>query len=446
MTANEAPNAIQADPPLGAANEPLLLHAGELVVAQGTRRISVEGVIRWEWLPTPQITYEFSTDSPELNAWDITEEFNVEIPEVITVDSEIPADDEDSSPLLRASGRMKNTTVGPGEDVRRVTFHVPNMPDVNGHWLSEPGGRSWNGRLAFHAGDWMIILDSRPDRRAIRDQLRDRGGYATTHTGELTRRDNAPMSQEEISRAFHLLRCVLSFSFGRQITPCLGIGFNSDGEVTWRDWRVFHIRPWSGAHRLVDETRYSDLADIFSLMGDLWTDEFSRELLSNAVHYYLEANDPMPINIALSAGQAALELLAYEKLVEESAALTSRQYKAAAAHENISAFLKAFSVDDQIPATLSNLKSAASGANPPCLTGPEILTRMRNGVIHPSRHKQKFDTDAWVEAWELTCRYVSLAILGRIGFNGSYRDPVEPNKHAGVISNVPWANTQAGGN
>jgi hypothetical protein len=73
MTANEAPNAIQADPPLGAANEPLLLHAGELVVAQGTRRISVEGVIRWEWLPTPQITYEFSTDSPELNAWDITE-------------------------------------------------------------------------------------------------------------------------------------------------------------------------------------------------------------------------------------------------------------------------------------------------------------------------------------------------------------------------------------
>ncbi|WP_157847688.1 hypothetical protein [Streptomyces violens] len=446
MTPNEAANAIQADPPLGAANEPLLLHAGELVVTQDGQRFPVEGVIRWEWLPTPQITYEFSTDSPELNTWDITEEFTVEIPDTVTIGSEILSDNEDSKPLLRASGRMKNTTVGTGEDIRRVTFHVPNMPDVNGHWLSEPGGRSWNGRLAFRAADWMFILDSRPDRRAIRDQLRDRGGYATTHTGELTRHDSTPMSQEEISSAFHLLRCVLSFSFGRQITPCLGLGFNSGGEVAWRDWRVFHIRPWSGAHRLVDETRYSDLADIFSLVGDLWSDEFSRDLLSNAVHYYLEANDPMPVNIAVSAGQAALELMAYEKLVEENRTLTSSQYKSAAAHENISALLRTYSIDGQIPAILSRLKSAASGANPPCLTGPEVLTRMRNGVIHPSRHKQKFSTDAWVEAWELTCQYVSLAILGRIGFNGSYRDPVDPNKYAGVVSTVPWVNGQPGGN
>ncbi|MER5253716.1 MULTISPECIES: hypothetical protein [unclassified Streptomyces] len=446
MTSNEAPIATPADPPLGAANEALLLHSGELVVIQGSQRILVEGVIRWEWLPTPQITYEFSTDSPEINAWDITEEFTVDIPGEVTSSLESPTGSEISNPLFRASGRMENSTYGTGEDVRRVTFHVPNMPEVNGHWLSAPGGGSWNGRLAFRAGDWVITLDSRPDRRAIRDQLRNRGGYATTHTGELTRHDNSAMSQEEISSAFHLLRCVLSLSFGRQIAPCLGLGFNFDGEVAWRDWRVFSIKPWTGSHQLIDETRYSDLADIFSLVGDLWSDDFSRELLSNAVNYYLEANDPMPVNIAVSAGQAALELLAYEKLVEESGSLTSKQYKTAPAHENISAFLSTFSINDKIPAKLSMLKSAALGANPQCLTGPEILTRMRNGVIHPSRHKQKFSTSAWIEAWELTCRYVCLAILGRIGFNGSYRDPVEPNKYAGVVSTVPWAKDKSGSN
>ncbi|WP_405848516.1 hypothetical protein [Streptomyces sp. NBC_01518] len=442
MIPGALPSPITSNYPLGDPNESFDLYSGILAASDGATSVNVDGTVRWDWLPTPRITYAFSTDDPKTNAWDLGENIEASVPDgepLVPGGTEITAAREaQSAGNLSVEGRLVPTVRGNTSDVRRVTFLLPNVPQVNGEWI-RGFGHSWNGRWILEAGDWQFIIDERHDRVPVRSRLRRSGGYAFTHVGEFTRKDGAAMPEDEISNVFHLLRCVFSFAFGRAISPALASGYDSNEVLTWLDWRVFHIAPWQPASQIIDETGIADLKQLFSGFGSLWSDQFARDLLSNAVSYYLECNDMNPLHLAASAGQAGLELLAYERLVEEQQVFTSAQYKPRKAHENISALLASYGISDALPSGLANLCGAAGSVNPPCGTGPEIITRMRNGVIHPSRKKPKFNTSQWLEAWELVSSYLILSILGRVSFNGRYRDPVNPQRHSGAVTKVPWA-------
>ncbi|MGW5006626.1 hypothetical protein [Streptomyces parvulus] len=433
-----------AVPTLRGVNEALDLYSGELLVSQGSKSETLLGVVRWKWLPTPRIQYEFSDDSPAAFEWDISEDFEVEIPDAAGSEDFEPVieDDSESSAsqgsYVRVEGYLKPKTFGSSSGYKSVLFQIPNMPEVYGHWLSSEK-KQWKGRLVYEAGEWEVVIDSRRDRNVIHRELRKFGGYGVTHTAKLSRRDGALMAESDVFDAFTLIRCVLSLAFGRKITPILGVGLDEAGQIMWRDWRVFAVQSWSGAHQMIDETGYSSLGDLFKKFGSLWSDEFTKELLSNSVHYYLECLDPTPVNLAVSAGQAGLELLAYEKQVDKDKVKTSKQYKSQTAAENIAELLAAYGIDDQIPATCSKLTAAASKVDPKCKNGPEIVTRMRNGVIHLSRTKPKFETDAWIDCWQLVSKYLALSILGRVDYEESYRDPLDTNKHVGAVTKVPWA-------
>lgn len=442
MTPGATPSALTPTYPFNAPNEPLELYSGTLTASEGDAPVSVDGVIRWEWLPTPRVTYTFATDDPKTNGWEIGGDIQVSVPEsepLLSGDSEsATAEDLPGAWALSIDGWLKPTTRGDSSDVRRVTFLLPNVPQVHGAWI-RGHGRSWNGRWSLEAGDWQFTIDERHDRIPVRQELRKSGGYVFTYVGEFTRKDGAPISEDEISNVLHLLRCIFSFSFGRATSPALASGYDSSNSLTWVDWRVFHITPWTARAQVIDETGFADLENIFTGFGSLWSDPFERELLSNAISYYLECNEMNPLPLATSAGQACLELLAYERLVEEQQTVTSGQYKARSAHDNISALLASYKISNTIPTELTRLSGAASSVNPPCGSGPEIITRMRNGVIHPSRKKPKFSTEEWLECWQLVSSYLILSVLGRVSFKGSYRDPVNPVKHAGSVTKVPWA-------
>ncbi|MEU8700316.1 hypothetical protein AB0C61_22140 [Streptomyces sp. NPDC048680] len=366
--------------------------------------VAVDGVIKWAWLPTPRVTYSFTTDDPKTNEWNIGGDIEVSVPasEPLLSGDTGSATDEDTSSAwaLSVDGWLKHTTRGDSSDVRRVTFFLPNVPQVNGTWI-QGHGHSWNGRWSLEAGDWQFTIDERQDRIPVRKTLRQSGGYAFTHVGEFARKDGAAIPEDEISNVLHLLRCIFSFSFGRATSPALASGYDSSNSLAWLDWRVFHIAPWASASQVIDETGLADLEHIFAGFGSLWSDLFERDLLSNAISYFLQCNEMSPLPLAASAGQAGIELLAYERLVEEQQTFTPGQYKNKSAHENISALLASCKVANSIPPELTRLTGAAASANPQCGTGPEIITRMRNGVIHPSRKKPKFSTEEWLECWQL---------------------------------------------
>ncbi|MGW6305780.1 hypothetical protein ACWFRQ_19150 [Streptomyces niveus] len=175
-----------------------------------------------------------------------------------------------------------------------------------------------------------------------------------------------------------------------------------------------------------------------------WGDTYRRDVFQYAVNYYIDASVGGPIELASSTFQAGLELLSWAVLVEESQELSPSEYKSSRnpAHSLIDRMLTRYGIDTSIPGHMASLSNAAilDAANP-CRNGPEVLTRMRNGVIHPKRRigARSYDIDSWVDAWQLSQQYLLLATLAYVEYSGAYRSPMATNVYAGVVDTVPWA-------
>jgi hypothetical protein len=315
------------------------------------------------------------------------------------------------------------------------------MPWVAGDWLDNGAGQ-WRGRVVLQSSMWRVVLDARQDRDVVSAELSSTGGYGVIFVGELVRVDGGVLTTNEADEALTALRSCLSFAFGRHITPALTVGYDNDGALVWEDWRVFRIDPWSGAEAVIDYlVGGDDLSGLFDGFVTLWQDKFTRDLLRRAVHYYLESNDAMPVELAVASAQSGLELLAWEELVEETKSVTPEKYRKGPAAKNMQTLLASYGIDVAIPAGFTQLTAAA--AREKCSNGPRIVTRMRNGVTHPSRQQPEFSGDEWLESWSLVRRYIILAILARVDYQGSFRDPVDAVKFAGTVVRVPWALTSA---
>jgi hypothetical protein len=379
------------------------------------------GRLCWQWLPTPRVTYNLTVDDTDVLLWsphDVSAEIDNAPP-----DGQAPPPTQN---LTQLDGPYGNQTRGDATGMTRLVFQVPNMPAIVSDWLDSGAGQ-WRGRIVLKSLVWQVVLDARQDRDDVSSKLHTTGGYGVMYVGELTRVNPGVLTTDEADYALSALHACLSFAFGRHITPALTVGYNSNEALAWEVWRVFRIAPWSGAETVID-TRVgaSDLSGLFGGFATLWQDDFTRDLLARAVYYYLESNDPMPLELAVASSQSGLELLAWEELVEEKKSLTVKKYKDNSAADNMRELLSSYHVDVSVPGRQTQLSAAAARLS--CNDGPEILTRMRNGAMHPSRKKPRFSQDEWVQSWCLVRRYIILAILGRAGHQGAFRDPVSDNK------------------
>ncbi|WP_455356357.1 hypothetical protein [Streptomyces sp. SYSU K217416] len=346
-------------------------------------------------------------------------------------DGIIPVTIDDSSTAVvnedhdYMSGRLDSVEFGQPASLSSLTFQIPNMPRMYGDWLSDKG-KSWSGRSAFRSVDWSITVDARGDHRDIIKELRRVGGYAATHTGTLERNDGKSFTLEEAKDKLALLRTFLGFAFGRSISPFLPVGFDADDAPVWCDWSVYPIDPWAGVHQISDQTRNSDFIELFGRFADAWTDPYRREVAHRAAQYFVKSNDGRPVEVATSISQAGLELMAW-----------SNSCTGGKASDRITSLLGILSQAPAVPHSLSHLNSRALRENPSA-TGPQMITRMRNKIIHPKRGDKLFNFDEWIDAWQLSQEYLALSVLHYVGYKGSYRSFLSPEKSMGTVTRVPW--------
>jgi hypothetical protein len=337
-----------------------------------------------------------------------------------------PAGDLDEI-VDRMSGRMDSVEFGePDASISSVNFHVPNMPRMYGEWLSD-SGKSWRGRSTLDAGDWLVTIDSRSDHGDVVKDLRRVGGYAATHTGKFVRKDGKPFSIQEAIDQIWMLRIFLGFSFGRNIAPVLPVGLDANEAPVWCDWGVNAIDAWTGSQQVADPSGAADFSDLFEKFADAWRDPYRKEVLYRATQYFVKANDGKPVEVAMSISQAGLELMAW-----------SNSFTSGNASSRITELLGLCAYASDVPPTLSHLHGCALSENPSA-TGPQMITRMRNKIIHPARGARSYSFDEWIDAWTLAQEYLALAILQYVGYRGSYRSFLSAEKSVGAVTPVPWA-------
>jgi len=427
-------------------NEPVRLYRGRLVLTVSGKTHRVPGSVRLDWLPTPRLMATAGSDAKQvvaagLNAMLASGEDEGLLTLPLTAVPKPPRGPARSYKRFswNTDTLMEPVVVWPGSGavLSEVSFLMVNLPFAVGSGRLREGSRRWMGRSVLPGGVWSVTLDARPDHREVEQRLRAAGGYAITHVGLLTKADGSAFTLSEAEDALLAVRYTLSLASGRWVAPALPVGLDGNGSPVWSVWRHEVVDPYRGCHRLADPVTVGHLPALFAAVMSRWADLFEREVVKRAIHYYVEANAPDPVDLAVSTAQAGLELLAWTELVEDAQLYKAKEYKRRGAHKNLAEFLARHSISTALPGNLKALATEATKRN--CATGPEIVVRMRNGVIHPSRKKPRFATPVWIDAWRLVMHHLQLALLAYLDYQGTHRDPLSDGKLAGQVQQVPWA-------
>ncbi|HEX2076790.1 MAG TPA: hypothetical protein VHG08_03750 [Longimicrobium sp.] len=409
------------------------LYSGSLQVEHEGGAEDCDGSIFFCWLPSPTLRFEAATRiNPGTSV-------TVRIPTQIFVAEGFVTSSSEShaSGVLNGSPRL-----GMAHDSDEVWFQLANFHSYIGdpvRFGTDTHPVMHRNRITFPSPRWEVTIDEVADYDVRLERLRDRGGYEITHTGILRKTDGATISVTEADEVLSGLHFFLSFAGGGWCTPIFSQGKRS-GEALWEQVGAWRVSVWKPVVSWFPIHPATQAVTAWAGFIEKWFDPDWQYPLRIAIHWYVEANrNAGAVEGAVVLTQTALELLAWAVVVEERALIDGKIFKKVPAAEKIRLLLREMQIPNAIPKELSALTEAARKLK--TAADPEILVRLRNGIVHSSKSKradiaQIVDKARW-EALQYGLWCLELAILRICNYNGVYADRLR-HKYVGQVANVPW--------
>lgn len=323
----------------------------------------------------------------------------------------------------------------PVTEMTRVVFHVVNFPHCR--VSDRKRGRSVSpSQLVLSDNRWRITLDSARTTGDIVSSLQEEGGYAITHVGRIERGDGSSFSSEEVCHLLDRLLLFLSFARGLWAPPILPVGFDAGGRRVWEEWGVRPAEPWKPVLSWFDSNRGYALVQAFPGFSRASQDPTWKAAVRRAIYWYVMSNagaSGMESSIILT--QAALELLSWVSLTEDSQSLSKQGFKALSASDQLSLLFSRIGIPLEIPSDLSELPKVAKEFNYD--NAPQAFTRVRNSIVHPGHKQQTKLSNAIYDAWALGLWYTELFLLHLFDYHGDYSNRLNA-KWKGQVEPVPW--------
>jgi hypothetical protein len=154
---------------------------------------------------------------------------------------------------------------------------------------------------------------------------------------------------------------------------------------------------------------------------------------------------------AIAFGQIPLEMLAWLVFVDDRTIVDADEFDRLSAASKLQMLLSHCGIPFEVPPGLSTLAKIAteqqkkSGKD---VTGPQLVTKVRNTIIHPNEKNRRLLVE-WEDAysvkigeirWEtqqLFKWYITLVLLSLIGYSGKYTNRLVPCG-IGEVEDVPW--------
>jgi hypothetical protein len=432
----------------GAANAPILLHEGPCALLQNTSRLNGMASIRLEWLPHPRLAVRFYPSDRSVGAKISLGPAKLDVPGLeACVEATLT-----SSPMLFWSnetrpteGRVGRVEFGEVSRCNRVRFHVPNFSFFLGDPVrSDPSSASL-GRAVLQHGNFRVTLDrAMPHGHPLEEELPRDGGYAITHVGVIERTDGSTFQIADIESTLSCVAYFLSYCRGAWTDPILLCAEDSSGSVVGQRWELNHLieryeRTMSWLP--VTEPVAGPMRQAFRGYSDAWFSTVWGDSIRIATQWYIEGSKGA-VEKSIILEQAAFELLAWTRLVEETKVLTVQAWNDRSFHfsKKLRQLLQNCSIPLPIPAELTRLQAYCKAQG--ILDGPEALTRVRNALVHPTPTKRKLlqqDPGAAIDAWALALWYLDLIILNVCAYNGRYSNRMIGGWRGDEIMKVPWA-------
>jgi hypothetical protein len=241
----------------------------------------------------------------------------------------------------------------------------------------------------------------------------------------------------------------LSFIRGLWCQPTLIIGFDEKGNKIWESLSFPSATPYKNVHSWIPlfDLDTLSLSEALQQFTELWKDSLWREALLLSIHWYLEANSNSSVETSIVLTQTGLEALHYIKNVEKGS-LSLENFGKMESHQRIKNLLLDTKFQIDVPNNLHELsiwahqRGTRIGDKTVSLTGPEAITQMRNGIVHPNIRERvrKSSFGERLQAKQLGLLYLELSLLFLLGYKGKYENRCGEiiNEFTGAVEKVPW--------
>ncbi|MCH8863084.1 MAG: hypothetical protein IID51_11305, partial [Proteobacteria bacterium] len=419
------------------ANAPINLGRSNIQITCGARQIQCTGKARLLLQPRTHlvVTADLSSN-PEMAAQLITGDpvtlkYNKEaatVKVVVLSSTSSCSADQGARTTVELQPNPQHLTICPNRRRRlqSVTFHVMNFPafkcagpdSTNIKYTYRSGGLRLLGRVVLRNADWTIEIQELPQAKRLVAELRDKGGFAITHVGQITRSDRTSFAISKVEKALDELRLFLSFANGLWVPVILPVGFDKNGKRLFEEWALPRSTPWQFSRSSFDRNHGEMLAELYPGFTALLLDPDMGEPLKAALYWYLMSNQGSSgIDSGLILSQAALERLA-TAYIKKMGLVTG-----SSAGDRI---CRAFQ-HSKIPITIPRASSAAYRARRRGVWKniPEAIVKVRNELVHPET-RLKVNLGALVPGiWNLAQWYIELFILRHSNFTGFYSNRIQ---------------------
>jgi hypothetical protein len=428
--------------PQRAANEPVVLYEGAVVLRLGADAATGTGELALSFLPSTGLRLAMEAASgPAPRAGDTVEAAVAGgVAQALVVLVQIG--NEGGASFSRLEAGISRFETGASPDVRSIGFQVLNFPDFLTPGSKPAPAFGFPPKVAdLEAAGWRVRLSAVENSRQTFKSLKETGGFAFTHLGLLERVDGRAFNATDGSAFLDTLAVFLSFARGAACSLPVRWGSDATGTVVWQCWGSPIVDAWRPTDNWFDEHHGSLLTDIFPGFYAASVDPDLAAPFRLALHWYQRSNMRAGgMEGAIILGVTNLDLLGGLVVVDRAGRMTDAKFDGLTSAEKLAELLATMKVAATFPAKASELAAfaAATGWADTVVT----LTETRHGYVHPNKRRRKVVLNApnlaTFYTWRLSLWYQELALLHLLGHRGIYRNRMKA-EWRGEAEQVPWA-------
>jgi hypothetical protein len=449
--------ALPFDDRLLLPNAPILIDQEEypMAVDSQSRPVTLSGKLEQGWLPTPEVRFSGvihggNRHNPGL----LAKEFqfssdHLAFKGVIIRTAELASG-------LECSGFVQGPLrKGQEAAVDELRFSLVNFPSFLGlkvrHQVDDTCRQSLNSMI-FRGDGWVLAIHQRFKVEDLLADVRARGGYVSTHSCSLKRRDGGQFSFAAAQEMLDMFTYFFAFLAGRWCGPVLPAGMIA-AEIKWEIFGAYNLSTTLEGSSWFPRLCTLDAVDLLASFLTHWRSEVWHSPLRQVIHGIVSANTGQEaIQAGIAAAFVPLEMLSWVVLVEDLKKYTCKHFndKLNNTGGKLSELLSACRIPDELPAHMCALRhillEQENASDDQKQKASSALARIRNSIMHPHQTNRKFlggfDALAKWQAKELCLQLVELVVLNRLGFNGRYRRRAFNQWSGHEYASVPWAQPQ----
>lgn len=324
---------------------------------------------------------------------------------------------------------------GMDEACGMIVAHLVNFPD----FLRQLDGTTWRNHMILSDGEYEFDISASSNQDEVFNGLKAEGGYGITHWVSITKTSGHPIEFEEAEAELYKLHTFLSFARGSWVGLLAPRGVSEAGDILWTEWGERIVSEWQTQTSWWDRHNAQALESAYPGFSDRWNEEYWRDVISTAIYWYLRSNSAgagAGVDGGVILTQAALEKVAWSRLVEEWKSLSGKGFGRLFASDQLRLLLSGMHVPLSIPPAMTGLSALGTGQK---WDGPRAFTECRNELVHAARGKVTAGQRVpYYEVWNLGQWYLELALLSLSGFDDVYSDRSRLGGWVGEVQAVPW--------